>query len=245
MANALTEQGTLPATTGPGLLCPGDRLTRDEFERRYAQMPGLKKAELIEGIIYMSPPVSTESHGAPHADLVFLMGFYKAHTLGVQVADNATVRLDWDNEPQPDALLRILPEHGGQSRNEDGYIALAPELTVEITSSSHSYDLHAKKDAYRRNGVREYIVWRVDERAVDWFILRGGRYDLLLSGDDGVHRSEVFPGFWLDTAALLSGDLRGALAVLQRGLESETHRIFQQRLQDQNQVAMTKRCSES
>ena len=93
--------------------------------------------------------------------------------------DNATLRLDLDNEPQPDGYLRLLPECGGQARLVDGYVTGAPELIVEIAASSASYDLHEKLNAYRRNGVREYVVWRVWDQAVDWFVLRGGRFEPL------------------------------------------------------------------
>jgi Uma2 family endonuclease len=208
------------------VLRQGDQLSREEFERRFERMPHVKKAELIEGVVYMPSPVSNEGHGAPHAGLVGWLVFYQSQTLGVQVSDNATVRLDRDNEPQPDALLRILPECGGQSRDEAGYVALAPEWVGEIAATSASYDLHDKKEAYRRNGVREYLVWRVEDCAIDWFVLRGGRYDHLQRGGDGLFRSEVFPGLWLDAEALLAGDMQRVLAVLQRGLDCPQHAEF-------------------
>jgi Uma2 family endonuclease len=214
------------ATKSVPPLRSGDRLSRGEFERRYKAMPHVKKAELIEGVVYMPSPVSTDAHGAPHAELIGWLIVYKSDTLGVEVADNSTVRLDWDNEPQPDALLRILPRHGGQTRDEDGYVALGPEFAGEIAASSASYDLHDKKEAYRRNGVREYLVWRVEDRALDWFVLRGGEYDRLEPGDDGVYRSEVFPGLWLDWQALMAGKTQQVLRVLQQGLSSSEHSQF-------------------
>lgn len=208
----------------------GDRMNRAEFERRYEQEPHIR-AELIEGIVYvMTPPVSTENHGRPHASLVGWLVVYQAQTPGTEVADNATVRLDWDNEPQPDAFLRILPEAGGQSRSEDGYVALAPELVIEISASSKSYDLHDKKNAYRRNGVREYIAWRTEDHELDWFILRGGSYEQLQPHETGVHRSETFPGLWLDSAALLASDMQRVLSVLQDGLSSDEHEEFVSRM---------------
>jgi Uma2 family endonuclease len=148
------------------------------------------------------------------------------------VADNATVRLDWDNEPQPDAFLRILPVCGGQTRDESGYVAQGPEWAGEITATSASYDLHDKKEAYRRNGVREYLVWRVQENAIDWFVLRGGRYDPLVPGEDGICRSEVFPGLWLDSAALIRGEMRPVLQVLEQGLATPEHAEFVKQLRN-------------
>jgi Uma2 family endonuclease len=209
----------------------GDRLTRDEFERRYEAMPHLKKAELIEGVVYVPSSVRYRHHGAPHALLIGWLVQYAASTPGVEVSDNSTVRLDLDNEPQPDALLLIDPTCGGQTRfSSDDYIEGSPELVAEVASSSVSYDLHAKLHAYRRNGVREYIVWRVLEQAIDWFVLRAGQYERLPVDASGLLRSEVFPGLWLDPAALVRSDLATVLAVVQQGLGSPEHATFVARL---------------
>jgi Uma2 family endonuclease len=195
----------------------GDRLTRVEFESRYQQMPRVKKAELIEGIVYMASPLKVKGHAQPHAYIMTLLGLYTAATRGVGIADNATVRLDADNEVQPDALLRL--ENGGNSRiSEDDYIEGAPELIVEIAGSSASIDLHDKLKVYRRAGVREYLVWRVYEDQIDWLRLEEGRYVPLTANGEGITCSEVFPGLWLEMPALLRGDLSGAIATLQRGL---------------------------
>jgi Uma2 family endonuclease len=206
---------------------PGDRLTREEFERRYEAMPHLKKAELIEGVVYMPSPLRFRRHGRPNRHLSTWLGTYEAATPGVEGADNATARLDLENEPQPDALLLIDPARGGQARiSADDHIEAAPELVAEVAASSASYDLHTKLDVYRRNGVREYIVWRVLDRQIDWFALRGDRYERLAPGPDGLLRSEVFPGLWLDPEALLRGDLARVLAVVQQGTASPEHAAF-------------------
>lgn len=220
----LEAMTTSTAATLP--LHNGDRLTRDEFERRYRAMPHVKKAELVEGVVYMPSPVSLTRHGEPHLHASAWLGTYVAATPGVSGADNATVRLDLDNEPQPDLMLRIDSACGGQSRiDADGYVEGAPELVVEVTASRASYDLHDKLEAYRRNGVREYLVWRVDDRAIDWFVLRGSCFERHAS-DDGVVRSEAFPGLWLDPAALLRGDLQAVLATLALGTGSATHQAL-------------------
>jgi Uma2 family endonuclease len=209
----------------------GDRLTRVEFERRYDAMPKLKKAELIEGVVYLPSPVRHRQHGAPHAHLIGWLGQYAANMPGVEVGDNSSVRLDLDNEPQPDALLLIDPARGGQTHiSDDGIIEGAPELVAEVASSSVSYDLHAKLHVYRRNGVREYIVWRVLERQIDWFVLRAGQYERFLVDAQGLLRSEIFPGLWLDPAALVRGDLRTVLTIVQHGLASPEHGAFVTRL---------------
>ena len=210
----------------------GDVLTRAEFERRYEAMPHLKKAELIEGVVYVPSPVRHQAHGHPHTHLITWLGSYEASSPGVQASDNGTVRLDLDNEPQPDALLFIDPACGGQARiDAEDYIAGAPELVAEVAASTVSYDLHVKLRVYRRNEVREYIVWRVLDHEVDWFVLRAGQYERLPVDSEGLLRSEVFPGLWLDPAALLRGDLTMVLAVVQRGLASPEHAAFVARLQ--------------
>lgn len=212
-----------PVTIAP--LENGDQLTRFEFERRYQAMPHLKKAELIEGIVYMASALRIRSHGEPHAYIMTWLGVYKASTPGVQVGDNATVRLDTDNEVQPDALLRI--EQGGNSRiSEDDYVEGAPELIVEIAASTVSIDRHQKLKVYRRNGVQEYVIWRVDDGELDWFYLQDGEYRQREANAEGMICSQVFPGLWLDKAALLSGDLAKVLAGLQGGLRSEEYLAF-------------------
>ncbi|MDB5319234.1 MAG: hypothetical protein JWN40_865 [Phycisphaerales bacterium] len=212
-------------------LQPGDRLTRAEFERRYDATPNLKKAELIEGIVIMPPPVSQEGHSSPHFRLITLLGNYEAATPGVEGGDNGSLRLDLDNMPQPDAFLRIIETCGGQSRiDADGYVEGAPELVAEVAATSASYDLHAKLNVYRRHGVNEYIVWRTFDRAIDYFILRDGRYDPLAPAAKGIFQSQVFPGLWLDAASLIAGDLQKVAEVLQKGLASSKHTAFANRL---------------
>lgn len=204
----------------------GDRLTRSEFERRYRAMSKVTKAELVEGVVYMPSPVSHEDHGAPHFDFITWAGLYRAMTAGVQGGDNSTLHLDLENEPQPDAHLRILPECGGQSRTVGGYVERAPELVAEVSASSASYDLHDKLRAYRRNGVREYVVWRVWDRVIDWFILRDEQFLLLTPNASGIYQSEVFPGLWLDAPALVRGDLAHVIGVVQAGIASPEHAAF-------------------
>jgi Uma2 family endonuclease len=222
-----------PDQAGPFIppLEMGDHLSREEFRRRYQAMPEVKKAELIEGVVYMPSPVRQARHGLPHTQLVTWLGTYMAHTPGVMSGDNSTVQLDENNEPQPDALLFIAPDRGGQARlTADDYIDGAPELAAEIAASRVSYDANIKLEVYRRNGVREYLLWRVLDGQFDWFVLRDGQYVLLPAGQDGITRSEVFPGLWLDTAALLAGDTRRVLEVLGQGIASPEHAAFVARL---------------
>ncbi len=218
-----------PASTrdAPPRLVGGERLTRDEFERRYDAMPGLKKAELIDGVVHMPSPVRYEQHSDPHSCIVGWLWVYRAGTPGVGSGDNGSIRLDLNNMPQPDAFLIIKPEHAGQVRiSDDDYIEGAPELIAEVAASSASYDLGEKLTAYRRNEVREYVVWRVLDREVNWFILRDGQYDRLEPGDDGILRSRIFPGLWLDPPALTNDDSARVLQVLQQGLASPEHAEF-------------------
>ncbi|MCS6815546.1 MAG: Uma2 family endonuclease [Cyanobacteria bacterium] len=226
---------SLPRLTSPHSGVPplenGDALTRSEFERRYAAMPWVKKAELIEGIVYMASPLRFEPHAEPHADLITWLGIYKVATPGTRLGDNSTVRLDLENEPQPDAVLLIDPRAGGQTRfSDDGYVEGAPELVVEIAASSAAIDLRDKKRAYRRNGVQEYVVWQVLDRHLDWFRLQAEDYVNLQPDSEGILRSIVFPGLWLALPALLAGDMTQVLATLQQGLQSPDHTAFVQRL---------------
>ncbi len=209
----------------------GDRLTRSEFEHRYQAMPHLKKAELIEGVVYVASAVRYRKHGRPHSLIMGWLAIYDAATPGVELADNATVRLDFDNEPQADVLLRIDSACGGQSLiSEDDYVEGAPELVVEIAASSASYDLHDKLKVYRRNGVQEYIVWQMLEQQLIWFSLQEGEYKRLVPDDAGVIRSQVFPGLEMDVPALLADNLAQVLVQVQQGLATQAHQEFVQEL---------------
>ncbi len=216
----------------------GDRLTRPEFERRYAAMPHLKKAELIEGVVYVPSPVRYEGHGRQHAEFGGWLVLYSASTPGVAVADNTTVRLDLDNEPQPDLLLRVV-EEGLSQVAADGFLDGAPELVVEVASSSTAYDLHQKLNTYRRHGVREYIVWQTLDNMIDWFVLREGRYERLPPDTAGVYKSEIFPGLWLDGTAMTQGDLATVFSVLGEGLATPEHQEFVSRMKQKVSVKDT------
>lgn len=232
MATASTGAASAPLPSGVPPLEIGDHLTRAEFERRYNAMPGIKKAELIEGVVYMPSPVKRR-HGQPHLFLATWLGNYLAQTPGLDAADNATVRLDDVNEPQPDLLLAVEHAAGGQSRvDEDGYYAGPPEFIAEVAASTVSYDLHAKLRVYQREGVREYLVWRTADGEMDWFRQQEGTYAPLAADDAGIVKSTVFPGLWLDRPALLRGDLPRVLAVLQQGIASPEHEAFVRQLQE-------------
>ena len=230
---------SLPQTASSqlkGLALPplenGDRLTRPEFERRYHAMPELRKAELIEGVVYMASPLRFRPHAKPHGRLITWLGVYEAATPCIEMGIEPTVRLDIDNEPQPDGVLLISTESGGHSTlSEDEYVEGAPELVVEIAASSAAIDLGDKKRAYRRSNVQEYIVWQVFDQKIDWFQLQDGDYVSLVPDEQGVLHSQVFPGLWLNVEAMLRGEMRSVLAVLQTGIESAEHQAFVQKLE--------------
>lgn len=231
MAVSTVERSTISPETEKETPIPplnnGDRLTRAEFERIYSAHPEIKKAELIEGVVYMPSPARHREHGKPHFHSIGWLGSYTASTPGVEGSDNATLRLDFENEPQPDALLFLPPEYGGKARvDEDGYLEGTPELILEVSASSASYDLNQKKRAFARNGVPEYVVYLAYEQRVIWFVLRDGVYVEQQPDEDGVLKSERFPGLWLLPGALLAGNLSGVLETLQQGLDSQEHKTF-------------------
>ncbi|MBI3915248.1 MAG: Uma2 family endonuclease [Chloroflexi bacterium] len=231
-ANIQTILVPSPVSTGqrPSLNA-GDHLSRAEFERRYAAYPEIKKAELVEGVVFMPSPIRAQKHAQPHADIIAWLGAFRAATPGVVSYDNATVRLDFENEVQPDVLLRLEPAYGGKSRvTADDYLEGAPELVIEIAASSVAYDLHEKKRVYQRTGVLEYLALQVEEQKADWFVLREGVYEALRLDEQGILRSEAFPGLWLQPAAFWKDELAEMLRVLQEGLATPEHSAFAARL---------------
>jgi Uma2 family endonuclease len=197
------------------LLESGDRLARAEFHRRYLLRPDIKKAELVQGVVYVASPLRFTVHGEPQSLMNMWLRVYAAKTPGVRVGEDATVFLDDDSEVQPDVLLVWDPPRGGGARvTDDGYIEGPPHLVVEIAASSVSYDLHDKLDAYRRAGIPEYIVWRVLDGQIDWFQLSGGVYRRREPDAGGVIESQVFPGLRLAVERMLAGDAAAVLAAI-------------------------------
>jgi Uma2 family endonuclease len=217
----VTEQSVPP-------LEPGDKLTRDEFLRRWEAEPTIKKAELLRGIVYMSSPVSVK-HGVRDSDVGCWLKIYSVHTPGTESGHDITSFLS-DETPQPDVNLRILREYGGGSWEEGKYLHGIPELLAEVSASSASYDLHVKLEIYEQAKVPEYLTVLLYEREIRWHVLVEGKYQLLSPGADGVWRSRVFPGLWLDGAALLAGTMQQVLSKLQEGCNSPEHRAFVEQL---------------
>ena len=224
-----TEEGR-PRCDGKPPLESGDRLTYAEFERRYMARPDIKKAELIEGVVYVSTPIYVQ-HGEPHSDIIGWLSVYRAATPGIRIADNTSLRLDVDNEPQPDVCVWIDDPTGQAPRvPKEGFLEIVPELIVEVAASSAAYDLYDKLNAYRRNRVQEYLVLVVYEQETRWHVWEEGEYHLLAPDEAGILRSRVLPGLWLDPERFWAGDLAGVLAVLQQGLASPEHEAFVNRL---------------
>jgi Uma2 family endonuclease len=222
-------------TVNPPPLESGDRLSRREFEWRYAANSHLKKAELVEGVVYVASPLRFNPHAEPHSRLVTWLGTYAAMTPHVLSGIEPTLRLDFDNEPQPDALLRLDESVGGQSCiSEDGYLEGVPELVAEIAASSAAIDTGDKKNAYRRNGIPEYIIWNVYDNQLEWLHLVEGTYIPLPLEADGTLRSRIFPGLWLAVNDLLAQNMTQVLASLQAGLQSPEYKAWVQSLGEFN-----------
>lgn len=220
-----TTYGQMPQTTPP--LQAGDFLNRAEFERRYHNHPELKKAELIEGIVYMPSPVNAAYHGNPHFDLIGWLAVYRASVPGLFGSDNATLRLDNLNDPQPDALLYLDEAHGGRTRlDEEGYLEGPTEFVLEVASSSASYDMNQKKATYARHGIQEYLVILTRERRAVWFVLHESSYEELQPDRDGILRSEILPGLWFNEPAFWRSDLATMLATVQQGMATPEHQRF-------------------
>lgn len=212
-------------------LAAGDKMTRDEFLKLWQLHPEIKNAELIGGVVYVPSPVSTD-HWLPEDDIGGWLFTYRVNTSGTQSGGNATTIM-LDDSPQPDRHLAILPECGGNSWFEENYLHGSPELMLEVCRSSRAYDLHQKYDLYEAAGVQEYLALLVYEREIRWHLLVDGRYQILPPDADGIWRSRVFPGLWLDGQALLKSDMAKVLAVLQAGLASPEHQAFVERLAKQ------------
>ncbi|TDU80999.1 putative restriction endonuclease [Prosthecobacter fusiformis] len=215
IASAVTPQSRSLGPIPP--LENAEMLNLAEFLRRYEDMHDVKKAELIEGITHMPSPVRIDLHAKPDG-MIHGWLFTYAIEHGLEFYPNATLLLDTENSFQPDAILCSKPRKGGRVwLNAKGYLCGAPELVVEVAASTASIDLRDKLRVYRRNGVNEYIVWRTQDKEVDWFVLKDGEYVPQSLGRDHKLRSSTFAGLVLDVKALLALDGAKLVAALKKG----------------------------
>ena len=213
----------------PRTLVEGQRLDQPTFHALYEAMPPGTRAELIGGVVYMPSPVGL-SHGIAHVPVIVWLDYYAENTPGVEVLDNATAILGWKSEPQPDGMLRILPECGGRTWNERGFVHGAPELVVEVAKATRYVDLGPKLADYEQAGVLEYVVHAIDPDEIFWFGQEQGVLVQRPIEGDGLYHSAVFPGLWLDPQALLKGDRQRLRAVVDLGCGSPEHAAFITRL---------------
>ena len=190
-----------PVVDPPRTLVEGQRLDQSMFHALYEAMPPGTRAELIDGVVYMPSPVGIE-HGLAHVSVIMWLGYYAEQTPGVQVLDNATTILGLKSEPQPDGLLRILPECDGRTQNKKGFIHGPPELVVEVAKTTRYVDLGPKLADYQNAGVLEYVVHAIDPDEIFWYAQEQGVLVQRPISGDGLYRSTVFPGLWLDPRAL-------------------------------------------
>jgi hypothetical protein len=221
------QNGASPGVAAPPLQA-GDKLTREEFLRRWEGHPEIQFAELIGGIVYMPSPQSME-HGDKEADVGLLLGTYALHTPGTKHSHNVTTLLG-DDSPQPDVHLRILPEYGGTTRRAGKFLKGAAELIAEICATSVAYDLHQKLELYEAAGVQEYLAILMYEKEIRWHILTKTGYELLAPAAPNLWKSRVFPGLWLDGKAILADDAVQMIKTLMKGLRSPDHAAFVKKL---------------
>ncbi len=235
--STISSKPFTPTSLAPPAVLPledGEHMSVDELIRRWEALPEEwrekhKRIELINGVVRMAP-ISGGFHAGPDADFGVFLGMYRWATPGLIGGGATSIILDTDYMPEPDAYLAIDPKFGGRIKfDEGGFIHGCPELLAEMSSSSVSFDMHAKKELYRKFDVKEYVVWRVKEKAIDWFKLQGGDFEPLPLVD-GAYKSEVFPGLWLAPAALIAGDFAQVNQVLQQGLASFEHVAFVEQL---------------
>lgn len=204
----------------------GDRMSRTEYAAIYEPLPTDFRAQLIEGVVYLSGPVKY-SHGSATSRLTGLVGMYSGWTKGVSGSLHPTIRLDEMNEPEPDAVLLIDADHGGQTFTPpEDFLTGPPEWIGEVVETRDALEFGPKWNAYARNGVREYVVWCLEDQSITWFILRDGRYEARTPDADGVVRSDVFPGLWLDVVAMIEDNFPRLKVVIEQGLASPEHAAF-------------------
>ncbi len=205
----------------------GARMDQPTFHALYKQTPEGFRAQLIGGTVYVMASPTSQRHGRPHARIVHWLSLYSDDTPGTDVLDNTTNVLGRESEPEPDACLLVQPEYGGQTAaDKDDMLVGAPELIVEVANTTRAIDLGRKKADYEEAGVREYVVILAQEQAVVWFRRGPDEFTEMPAGANGVFRSELFPGLWLDPRGIFDPTTRRLTAATRKGLASPEHAAF-------------------
>jgi Uma2 family endonuclease len=218
-----------PVSTADALFAleNGARMNQPMFHALYKNTPEGFRAQLIGGIVYVMASPTSLRHGRPHARVVHWLGLYSDETPGTDVLDNTTNILGPESEPEPDACLLIQPEYGGRTTTDENEMLVgAPELVVEVANTTRAIDLGRKKADYQEAGVQEYVVVLAQEQSAVWFRHTADGFVDLAVGADGVFRSELFPGLWLDPRGIFDPTTRRLTTVSRKGLASPEHAAF-------------------
>ena len=209
-------------------LVTGMKLSLEEFLSRWEAIPELKKAELINGVVYVPSPVSIE-HDHRDVKIHGWLDRFAEETPGCDCGSNGTWKM-LGQSPQPDCYLRILESHGGTSPDETQYHEGAPDLAIEICVSSSKLEFGPKLALYQRAGVQEYMTIEPDSKRIVWRALANGSYQAIEPDAAGILRSSCFPGLWLDTVAYWAGDRKQMTRTLRTGLATPEHSQFVEEL---------------
>ena len=181
-------------------------------------------ADLVGGVVHLWIRV-TVSHGQMSATLNGGIGLSRVGLTGIHGGVRTTTVLGDDSEVQPDATLRF-PIGGTSAVNDDDYLVGCPELVCDVVDTADAHALTARRADDERYGATEVVMVTVREPRVLWLVGEGDRLTERSPDADGVYRSGVFPGLWLDPAALLAEDMQRLLDVLRQGLATPEHAAF-------------------
>jgi Putative restriction endonuclease len=213
----------------PPRLVNGERLDQPTFHALYEATPPSTRAELINGVVFMPDPFGVE-HARAIMPVTVWLAYYAEQVPILDAMRNVTTILGWKCELQPDLALVIPDEFGGQTQSDTDWLRGPPELVAEVADETRYVDLGPKLEDYEGAGVWEYVVRALKPDTVYWFVRRGGRFVELAPGPDGIYRSEIFPGLWLDAEALIRGDRRRLREVIDLGCATPEHAAFAARL---------------
>ena len=210
----------------------GDRLDREEFHRRYEAMGEGAWAELIDSVVHLDRVPGDYTSGRTRATLSGWIGSYRLHTPNLQAAIHLTTFVDTRNVFQP-AVSLMRSDTARQRLGKDGYLRGSPDFACEVREGGDGcVDLNAKRLAYEQAGLGELLVVLLDKPwRVRWLSLVHGAFaDVHPDPADGLFKSRVFPGLWLDVDALFADDLQRLSAAVERGCATPEHAAFVERL---------------
>ena len=199
-----------------------ERLTEEKKKRQafYDMAHEHIKAEFVNGEIIIHSPVKKRHNDATGLLVQLLKPYVFLKKLGY-LGFEKIMTVFSRNDYEPD--LCFFNKETAVHFTEDQSLFPIPDFVIEVLSSNEKHDRKTKYKDYEEHGVTEYWIVDAKKQIVEQYILKKGKYELMLKAKDGTIRSEIVEGFVIPIKAIFDEleNLKMLRVILKMGDGSE------------------------